>query len=96
MKDLLYIVGHFVRRDGAFPWYLYRTCVETQQFIPNVTCVKPLSLKARLHQPARPVQTPLWPGQQAFLKPSNSIVFRRSLAWQSVNIVGGEGVVKKN
>lgn len=29
---LLYVVGHFVRRDGAFPRYLHGTCVETRHF----------------------------------------------------------------
>lgn len=38
---LLYVVGHFVRRDGSLPRYLHGTCEETQHFIPNIMWVKP-------------------------------------------------------
>lgn len=50
---LLYVVGHFVRRDGALPRYLHGTCVETQHLIPNVMCVKSAPLETTL----RPVRT---------------------------------------
>lgn len=33
---LLYVVGHFVRRDGSLPRYLHGTCEETQHFISNI------------------------------------------------------------
>lgn len=35
---LLYVVGHFVWRDGTLPWYLHWTCVNTRRFISKWKC----------------------------------------------------------
>lgn len=52
---LLYVVGHFVRRDGALPRYLHGTCMHTQHFILNVMCMKPVELKRTVRSDATPV-----------------------------------------
>lgn len=88
---LLYVVGHFVRRDGALPRDLHGTCVETQQLIPNVMCV----FAAPLERTARSDAALVHP-TGLFLKPGNkSVVFPQSLAWQHGNNVGGDRVIKE-
>lgn len=53
---LLYVVGHFVRRDGSLPRYLHGTCVETQHLISNVMCVKSAPLERTALSDAAPVR----------------------------------------